>query len=80
MVLHMLIRQITSTMVDDNSNDNKVVYVIKITRSLDPNLKFFLNSLKTALLVRSINLRLVIIEADKIIAGQDQIGNRVQGC
>lgn len=47
----------------------KVLYIIKITSNLDPNLKHYLNSLKTALLKRTISMRLVIIEGEKIIAG-----------
>jgi hypothetical protein len=48
--------------------------VVIINSNLNPNLKFFLNSLKLALLMRTVSLRLVIIEGDKYIAGQDPNG------
>jgi len=54
---------------DKAQSDGKIMFVIKITDNLDPNLKSFLNSIKTALLMRTVNLRLVIIEGDKVIAG-----------
>lgn len=56
------------------------MFIIKIANNLDPNLKFFLNSLKTALLMRTVNLRLVIIEGEKIVAGQNASGKKVAGC
>lgn len=62
-----------------SSDKGKVLYIIKITSNLDPNLKHFLNSLKTALLKRTISMRLVIIEGEKIIAGQDSFGKKVEG-
>jgi len=57
----------------------KVLFLIQITQNLDPNLKFFLNSLKQSLLMSKTQLRLVIIEGDKVIAGQDKHGRRVEG-
>ena len=74
MIINQLIKNI-STVDNDaeikGSNEGKVLYIIKITHNLDPNLKYFLNSLKTALLMRTLNLRLVIIEGERIIAGQN---------
>jgi hypothetical protein len=46
---------------------------------LDPNLKYFLESLKTTLLLRTTTLRLAIIDEEKIIAGQDVKGQKVEG-
>ena len=63
----------------NEENKRKVLYVDKIPTSLDPNLKFFMNSVKTALLMRTISLRLVIIEGEKCIAGQDHYGQQVEG-
>lgn len=60
-------------------NKRKILYVVKIPTNLDPNLKFFMNSVKTALLMRTISLRLVIIEGEKCIAGQDHYGQQVEG-
>ena len=57
----------------------KILYVIKISSNLDPSLKYFLESLKTALLLRTTTLRLAIMEGDKIIAGQDIKGQKVEG-
>ena len=53
----------------EDVSSKKILYVMKITANLDPNLKCFLNSLKTALLMRTISLRLAIIEGEKCIAG-----------
>ena len=63
----------------EDVGSKKILFVVKITTSLDPNLKYFLNSLKTALLMRTISLRLVIIEGEKCIAGQDPKGQKVEG-
>ena len=52
--------------------------MIQVSKNLDPDLKNFLNSLKTALLMRTMSLRLVIIEEDMIIAGQDSNGQKVK--
>ena len=63
----------------DDMGSKKVLFVISISKNLDPNLKNFLNSLKTALLMRTMSLRLVIIiEGEQIIAGQDSNGQRVK--
>jgi hypothetical protein len=59
-----------SSFIEDN-RVRKILYLVKISSSLDPNLKYFLESLKTAVLMRTTSLRLAIIEGDKIIAGQE---------
>lgn len=56
---------------DSDIGRRKFLFVVKVTANLDPNLKFFLNSLKTALLMRTISMRLIIMEGQKIIAGQE---------
>ena len=58
-----------SSFCNDENRVRKILYVIKISPNLDPNLKYFLESLKTALLLRTTTLRLAIMEGDKIIAG-----------
>lgn len=52
---------------------------MQISPNLDPNLKYYLNSLKKSLLMSRTSLRLVIVEGEKIIAGQDKDGRRVEG-
>lgn len=87
MIIYNLIQSIASTNSEQPaeavqspvSDKEKVLYIIKITQTLDPNLKYFLNSLKTALLKRTINMRLVIIEGEKIIAAQNGVGKKVEG-
>ena len=46
---------------------------------MDPNLKYFLNSLKLCLLLSKTPMRLVILEGENIIAGQDMVGKKVKG-
>jgi hypothetical protein len=41
---------------------NKLLFIIKVTQNLDPNLMFYLNAIKKALLMRSVTMRLVIIQ------------------
>mmetsp|Transcript_10057 Transcript_10057/g.16944 ORF Transcript_10057/g.16944 Transcript_10057/m.16944 type:complete len:408 (-) Transcript_10057:30-1253(-) len=55
----------------------RVIFVIKISPNLDPALKRFLGSVKTTLLIKSVTMRLVIIEGDKVIAGQGEKGEKV---
>lgn len=57
----------------------KVLFMMQITPNLDPNLKYYLNSLKRSLLMSKTSLRLIIIEGEKVIAGQDEDGRRVEG-
>ena len=64
---------------EQEDTKRKILYVVKTSSNLDPNLKFFLNSLKTALLMRTISMRLVIIEDEKIVAGQEFHGQKVEG-
>ena len=83
-ILNMLIRNIAANMKNHEDEDpeneasklnsQKILYVIQIPPTLDSALKFFLNSLKTVLLMRTLTLRLVILDGDRIIAGQDQRG------
>lgn len=68
-----------SSFCNEEYRVRKILYVIKISSNLDPNLKYFLESLKTALLLRTTTLRLAIMEGDKIIAGQDIKGQKVEG-
>lgn len=86
MIIYNLIQSIASTSDGQDaevqspmSDKEKVLYIIKITQTLDPNLKYFLNSLKTALLKRTKNMRLVIIEGEKIIAAQNSTGKKAEG-
>lgn len=86
MIIYNLIESIACSNNDPNvevqsplSDKEKVLYIIKITQTLDPDLKLFLNSLKTALLKRTIKMRLVIIEGEKIIAAQNSTGKKAEG-
>jgi hypothetical protein len=84
MIINNLIQSIANAsneqdMSNPGSDKGKVLYIIKITQTLDPNLKHYLNSLKTALLKRTVNMRLLIIEGERIIAGQDSVGKKVEG-
>ena len=60
-------------------NPKRIIFIIKITTNLDANLKNFLNSIKKVLLIRTIELRLVILEGMKVIAGLDEQGQKVEG-
>jgi len=55
-----------------------MVFVIQIPKSLDPNLKQYLNSLKIILLKGKTPLRLIILEGDKCIAAQSSNGQKVE--
>ena len=63
----------------DAPDRRKILFMIQVSPNLDPNLKHYLNSLKRSLLMSRTSIRLVIIEGEKIIAGQDNEGRRVEG-
>lgn len=88
MILHQLIKRVISSnnsphdqkmAGQDDAEKKRIIFIIKITTNLDNNLKLFLNSIKRVLLIRTIELRLVIIEGEKILAGLEEEGQKVEG-
>jgi hypothetical protein len=80
MILTLLIKNISEASQgqgSDSKNESgaslkgkkKILFVIKVNSSLDPSMRSFLQALKTALLLKSMSIRLVIIEGEKCIAG-----------
>ncbi len=76
-VTNLLIKSISTQKEEEGkAGHRKTLFVISIPATLDPALKLYLNSLKTMLLVRSLSLRLVIFDGDRIVAGQDSKGKK----
>ena len=63
----------------EDRDSQKILYIMKLPADLDANLLFFLNSVKTALLLRTNSMRLLLTQNDKLIAGRDSSGKKMQG-